>query len=1215
MRRLVFILGICAVVLLAIVLSAPWWLGPALIKIGPRYGLTVESYERIGYARFAVRGVEYRRDPVVVKVQHAEAETPFLWLWRRGLGTPGMVKGGEWSVDVISSERKTASTSPRGWVPLQARLAKIAHHLASWVPHVEAGKGVVRWPKGELTLSSGLWQNRKVSTPDLGYRALHAAVTGEFPVTGPIEVSAKMLDGSAEAVIQGDGPKMKGHGTWWGQPADLVADFNEQGWLPREASLTAKEWEVAGEKVKLEKHYALVRGNAAVDWRDGRLNANISMDSEPVENTEAPPLSIKVRGHGNNDAFVAESLDVSIPGVEAHLSAPVAIDLKGRIHSEPSTFTLVADLAGQPWFPARGNLRGSGKISAGRDGFVLIDFFAAGEDVAVADIAVSRVKADGQLAWPELMLRDGVISTPDGSELAWQGGANFRSRELLDTAVSGRIVRSLLMRWLPEYPKFGALQIDAKAHGPWANAKHEGRVEVADLQFQQTNPLAVKLNWKGDGLAFDRFTSEARAGTTTLTAEGAVDRESLRLTALTFSNGEEMRLQLTKPTELYWAPTFRVSNLDLSGPHASVRAELAWGETGRIQFRAQHVSSEWFRPVFTLPPTQIGVDLLEADGSWEGGPAEFLVNAAVTVHLGKDRAAQVSAGLKGSADAVEITSLRIAEAGAVIVNATGRVPLSLRPGAKQKWEMADDAPFTFDAATSSNPGFWQEITQLTGVEIVEPEVSLHLYGTLDQPRGEARLSAARVAPVQGRFKGVWPKIEALKLRALADNARVNLEEFALSVEGQAVRVSGQLPLTFKDWREVTKDPVAFVQQGEIRVEVPDAEVAAFVHYFPEYIAPKGRFQVDLMFQGEQALVGFIRLQDGTSRPLGPLGVLQEINADIRFNERTANFQAVTARMGGQLVKLQGRAQLPVNRAPQLDLTLTGENLPFVRRSGLLIRGDLDLQLTTPASGIPVIQGNVGFRDSLFLADIRSLIPSGGAKGVAARPPYFALETPPLNAWGLNIKVEGDRFLRLRTPVFNGVASTRFELSGTLGEPQIAGEALIDEGNIRLPFASFEVRQGEIRLSRGQIEPQLYLAATTRRYGYDLRMELSGDASAPKLVFSSSPPLEAEQVLLMVMAGEAPSNEISTTDRQRVARFGAFFGQSLLGSLGGDPTGPERLTISSGGDISEQGRETYSIEYKLANRWALTGEYDEFDDYYGGVKWRLFPKKDKEDEEN
>ena len=50
------------------------------------------------------------------------------------------------------------------------------------------------------------------------------------------------------------------------------------------------------------------------------------------------------------------------------------------------------------------------------------------------------------------------------------------------------------------------------------------------------------------------------------------------------------------------------------------------------------------------------------------------------------------------------------------------------------------------------------------------------------------------------------------------------------------------------------------------------------------------------------------------------------------------------------------------------------------------------------------------------------------------------------------------------------------------------------------------------------------------------------------------------------------------------------------------------------DISEQGRETYNIEYKLADRWALTGEYDEFDDYYGGLKWRMFPKKDRTTDE-
>ena len=1214
MRRLAVISGVFALAVLAVVLSAPWWLGVALIRFGPAFGLTMGSYERVSYGRFVARDVEYRRSPVIVKVQQVESDSPFLWLWKRATSEPGLVVGGEWSVDVSPSERTTTLNSPRGWQPLQRRLTKIAHHLYSWIPRVEAGKGVVRWPKGELTFSGASWQERKVTVPNLGYRSLHATVTGYFPDDGPIEARATLPDGSADVVVRSDEASLNARGTWWEQPADLIAHFGETGWLPREATFQAINWEVAGQRVKLGKHYALVRGSAVAEWKDGRLNTDVSVDGLPVKNTQAPPLSVKVRGHNDDDAFVAETLDVNLPGISARLSAPVTFDRNGKLRSDPSSFAMAADLSQQPWFKARGHLRGEGEILAGDDGRVVLNFSAGGDDVDVTDIAISSVSTEGSLAWPILNLEYVTVATPDGSKLSGQGGWNFSSRELLNVSVAGQVGREVLAPWLPVYPRFGAVQIEAKAAGPLETAAHEGRADVADLRFQRMNPLRAEVAWKGHGLAVEKFVTEARAGETTVKAEGAADRNRLNLTALSFANGGEMRLQLTKPAELRWGAGVQLSELDLRGPEGALRATVTWGDVGDIAVAAERISSEWFRPLIELPATEWGIDSLDAQGRWNNGPAEFAVSAGVTVHLGRNRAAQISAELKSVSDGVDISALRVAEGGSVIINATGRVPVVIRPAATEKWDLAENAPFSFDAATSANPSFWQEITKLTGIEIVDPVAALHLDGSLNKPRGEVRLSATRLAPTEGKFKGVWPKIENLKLYAVADNERVKLEDFGLSVEGQPVRVSGVLPLKFEDWRELFKDPRAFAQRGEIRVQIPDAEIAAFVHYFPEYIAPKGRFQVDLTFHGEKSVDGFIRLQDGTSRPLGPLGVLQEINADIRFNERTANFQGVTARMGGQVVTLQGRAELLVDQLPQLNLTLTGENLPFVRRSGLLIRGDLDLQLITPEPDRAVIRGVVRLRDSLFLADVRSLLPSGGARGVAARPPYFALETPPLNTWGLDVRVEGERFLRLRTPVFNGTATARFRLSGTLGEPQIAGEAIIDEGNIRLPFASFEVRQGELRLTAGQIEPQIWVAATTRRYGYDLRMELSGNASSPNLVFNSSPPLEAEQVLLMVMAGEAPSNEISTTDRQRVARFGAFFGQSLLGSLGGDPTGPDRLTISSGGDISEQGRETYSIEYKLADRWALTGEYDEFDDYYGGLKWRIYPKKEGKSDE-
>jgi len=77
-------------------------------------------------------------------------------------------------------------------------------------------------------------------------------------------------------------------------------------------------------------------------------------------------------------------------------------------------------------------------------------------------------------------------------------------------------------------------------------------------------------------------------------------------------------------------------------------------------------------------------------------------------------------------------------------------------------------------------------------------------------------------------------------------------------------------------------------------------------------------------------------------------------------------------------------------------------------------------------------------------------------------------------------------------------------------------------------------------------------------------------------------------------------------------LGAYLGQSLISSVGGDSSQSERMSISSGERVSQQGRETYEIEYRLDDRFSLVGEYDEFDAYYAGVKWRLLaPEKSVE----
>ncbi len=1211
MRRFVIIIVVCAAVLAAAVLTLPWWLGAAVATVGPRFGLSFGDYERNGYSRFTVRDVEVRRPGVTVTISQIESLTPVVWLWRRATGGDVTAKVGEWTTDVRRREQTTVSTRPRGWVPLRAQLMKVADRLDRWVPAAEIGKGVVTWPRGELTIDSAVWRERTLSSPAVRYRDWGASVVLSLSAEGGITAMLESEENEATAHLSSEGGTVAGDVKWWGQPVELEATFAEQGWRPLAASFVAEAWEIPGARVRLERQYASIRGNARIEWRDESLTADIRASGMPLEGAKAPPLDVAIRGHGVDGRFVAETFAVELPGITASLSEPVEIDRMGRVHSAASDFRFEADLERQTWIEATGRLVGAGTISANEDGRPLIAFAFSGDALDLLETRLSRLDARGTLNWPVLRIDAARVVGTQADELKAEGAWDFGARAMRGLRVQGSVHREAFARWLPDNVDVEMLAVDATAEGPVSEMKHEGRVEIAEMKVRAFTPARIVASWRGVGERVEEFSAEARMKDTTLVARGAADRSGLELRTIEWLRGEATVLEMEEPARVEWSER-RAGPLRLRGPEGKAEVALTWGEAGKLDLALAGLRSEWLRDFAELPRVEWKVDTLNFWGQWDRGPLSYGIDTDVTVVLDDQRDAYFSAQFTGNADGLQLELLRVSEGEGVVVNASGTLPIVVNPVQRPLVVFDENARLRLDAATSPNPAFWEKFTQLTGLELVRPAAVVHFEGTWAHPQGEARLEAERLEAVSGRFKDVWPKIEDLNAHLTGDRDGVKLEHFSLDVNGQAVRAEGWLPVTASRWREFFRDPRQIARRGDLRVQVPNADLAAVAQHFPGVLAPKGRVHLDVTLKPDATVNGFLRISEATSRPLGPLGVLQEVNADVRFEGRTMTLASVTARMAGRTVTLQGTAALPDGEPVKLDLTLKGENLPFVRKTGLLLRGDLDLKLVTAANGTTTIGGRVGLRDSLFLADVRSFLPTGAKGGPAARPPYFSVEVEPVNAWRLDLVVEGDRFMQLRTPVFNGVASADFKLSGTLANPRASGEAVIEEGNVRLPFASFAVRQGYVRVSAEQPDPQIFVTGTTRRYGYDVRMELSGAVNAPNLTFSSSPPLEAEQVLLMVMAGQAPNDEITTTGRQRATRFGAFFGQSLLGTLGGDASGADRLTISSGEDISAQGRETYNIEYRLSDTWALTGEYDEFDEYYGGVKWRIYSKGGSKD---
>jgi translocation and assembly module TamB len=457
-----------------------------------------------------------------------------------------------------------------------------------------------------------------------------------------------------------------------------------------------------------------------------------------------------------------------------------------------------------------------------------------------------------------------------------------------------------------------------------------------------------------------------------------------------------------------------------------------------------------------------------------------------------------------------------------------------------------------------------------------------------------------------------PSLEDLAVKAQFVREEARLIDAHILIQGQPVTLTGQIPLGEHFWTRLKQKKYPDWMQATARLRVENAKIAAFEPLFPNLIAPQGDLNVSLALERGAKLNGSLTVEHARTRPLGEFGPLRDINLSLRCQDRILQLESASAKVSAAEVALTGGADLHgtnwlEGELPPFELSLRGTEVPLARKPELIVRSDLLLGITHTNNGPPLISGVVHLRDGFYLSDLSALVP-GKVATPSARPPYFSIEEPLLADWRLAVAVDGARFLQIRSPLFNGQVSANLNLQGTLKDPIVLGNLKIDSGLVRFPFADLRVQQGLVNLSsQDPYHPQLLVSATSKQFGYDIRMEVSGTADAPVVQFSSNPPLSSEQIVLLITSGQMPQGAYTLTPQQRAQTVALFLGRDVLSKLGFGDQSQQRLTIRSGEQISDQGKPTYNLEYKLTDRWSLTGEYDRFGDYNAGFKWRIYSR--------
>jgi translocation and assembly module TamB len=1239
-RKLFWIFVSVVSLLMLLIAALPFWFPLALRPIAKRFGATYADYQRVGYQYFQLSGLALTNGAVQIHAENARALVPSVWLWRHFTGSKDkpFLEISSWQY-MRGPGKSTRSNAPASVYSTFEDIDKLARTLHKWLPNATLTNGIININNRTVTVPEAVWTNRTLAGDVLLSNQPPFTLKLSTEPSGPWKLTfdweAQQLHSIVSLQDRGQKLTVDGTGNWLTNHFNLAAEFPARGLFPETASLSADSFDVPPRLLGLAQ-YSDLTGNLHAGWQTNRFDAQLSATAMP-QGTNLPPFHLELRAAGDTNSVQLNLAQISAPGLQAGLPAPATIQFHPPFLLQPTTLNVTADLdVLSQWSGAAAPQQLQGKLSGEAIvyptwGIPNVSFNLSGSSLATWYITTSNLQVNADLKWPLLQLKSTHIEMDDASQISLTGSYDIKQKTVSDGQV--RFSGTFGRQFLPANYSFGSASLTGQFAGPLRELTNSASLEVKHVVAPPFNPMDAEARWSAKGLSFKDAQIKLTAGSSSFQLRGSAElaprQMRLALTALDLIESNQPALRLEQPANLVfnlsrtnaglqtnatWSAT--VENLALTGDNRSFRlaADVNWPERGTLQCDAEGMDAHLLKDFIPQADADARLSDFNFSGGWTNGPVEFQLVSDATLKTREQIPFTANAKLTGGKTGIVIERLSVSSTTQAVCRAEGTLPIYCDPSRSDSILQIDaEAPLKLQFLTDPNSVLWKKIGEASGLQLQQPNLTANLSGTWAAPQGEVKMQVQRIAlPSRGH---ALPSVDNLDLAAVMDRTSARISHCRFEIEKQPVTLTGEIPLGESFWsnlRHQRRLPNWRDATGHLTID--NARIAAFTSYLPEILSAEGTASADIFLERGGNLHGEVSIANARTHPLESIGPVRNIHARALLNGQTIRLENSFAEVGGQQINVEGSLQLNeqllrTNGLPQFQVHLTGTNVPLARNPNVLLRASLDLAVTNSGSEVPVISGTVNLTNSLYLADLHSLVPEHKASP-RQRPPYFSLEAEPWANWRLKLNVHGTGFLRVQTPLFQGKVSTTMNLEGTLKNPLALGQVQIDTGStIIFPFGILDVKQGLFSLtSQDPYRPTMFVDAGSRRYGYDVKLQVTGPVDQPVIQFSSIPSLTSEEIVLMLTAGQIPAGlGASTTMQQRAAGLGVYVGKNLLADFGLGGTGQERLTVRSGEYVSQTGHPTYDVEYKFTDRWSAIGSYDRFDQYVLDLKWKMYSK--------
>lgn len=647
-QRIVFLAAGAWVLLLIISVSLPVWFPWVLKPMAARRGITFAQYERMGWGKFVLHGLQGTIRGTAFKARRIEARLPISWYWQvqhpvRAPAAPIVtVEGWELNLGTIKSARNsgTRSAAPKTVYSQIQRGERMLFQLRHWLPHARLSAGRIRYP-GRLAGILPLEANFASISWNNGLLAAEA----RLPVAAsPLLISASVATNHAYHFAIQPGNTNANSQSWIAvdEAGATLRNVSLSGtnrleasarivpgrrWLER-ARIRGDDFPIAG-KLLRDWGYRDVTGSVDGEWETNafRLDLRAGAHSSSTRLTR-PPVDLALRVWGNTNTVRIPTLQITSPGLTAGLREELVLDGERWRPMGAAKIIATADLGFFAPLGLQGSVDAIVQVKATTNRFPEAAFRLEGLGVRGWDLVATNVQAAGSFQWPRLALETLQVKCGNGSRAGFAAEVDLKTRTVIKASwnLAARVKRG----FLPGGFYYDIFETSGTAAGPITNLAHTGRLDGRQLMVPGSASFNTEAEWGGHLLQIDRFSARAASARGAIAASGSGSVSSrgidFHMKTLALETSGAPQLALAEPCSLSLKRfAIRPLRFDLrvdplrwvgAGRRVDLSAHVRWPESGAVTAEARNLGTSLLQPFAANTLPLVDIAGLSVSSSW-----------------------------------------------------------------------------------------------------------------------------------------------------------------------------------------------------------------------------------------------------------------------------------------------------------------------------------------------------------------------------------------------------------------------------------------------------------------------------------------------------------------------------------------------------------------------------------------------------------------------